>query len=80
MVGVVLALFYLDRPGLMEEVTLLQHRFSGIIASIQHLFVGENKVLEIISVNGAVGEIKLLMQGLMAKKGVKQVVSSIIAP
>ena len=80
MMGVVLALIYLDRPGLAEEVMIFTHGFRGIIFSIHQVFVGENKVLEVIGVKGDVGEIVQLMQGLMAKKGVKQVTSSIIAP
>jgi len=79
-VGVVLVLYYLDRPGLVEEVAAVQHRFKGIIASIQKMYVEENKMFEIIGVRGGVGAIKRLTQGLMAKKGVKQVKASIIAP
>ena len=79
-VGVVLALLYLDRPGLVEGVSSLKHKFRGIIYSIQQVYVDENKSLEIIGVKGDVGEIKELKQGLMAMKGVKQVTSSIIAP
>ncbi len=37
-------------------------------------------MLEIIEVEGKIGEIKLLTQEIMAKKGVKQVKASIIAP
>jgi len=79
-VGVVLVLHYLDRPGVMEEVAAVQHRFRGIISSIQQHYVEENKMLEIIGVKGAAGEIKRLTQELMAKKGVKQVKASIISP
>ena len=79
MVGVVLALVYHDKQGLVEEVTSLLHEFKGIIASMQRLYVEENKMLEIIGVKGDEGEIKRLMQGLMALKGVKQAASSIIA-
>jgi len=79
-VGTVLVLHYLDKPGLVEEITALQRRFKGIISSIQQLYVEENKMLEIIAVKGEVGEIKRLTQGLMARRGVKQVKTAIIAP
>jgi len=79
-VGVVLVLHYLDKPGLVEEVSSIQHRFREIIASIQQLYVEENKVLEIIAVKGEVGEIKQLTQELMARRGVKQVKAAITAP
>lgn len=78
-VGVVLVLHYLDRPGLVEGIAAIQHRFRGIIASIQQLYVEENKMLEILAVEGDVGDIKLLTQALMARKGVKQVKASIMA-
>ena len=79
-VGVVLALLYLDKPGLVEEVSSLKHEFRKVISSIQQVYVDENKGLEIIGVKGDVGEIRALKQGLMAMKGVKQATSSIIAP
>jgi len=79
-VGVVLVLRYLDRPGLVEEVATVQHRFKGVITSIQQLFIEKNKILEIIGVQGKVEEIKQLTQELMAKKGVKHVKTSMITP
>lgn len=79
-IGVVLVLHYLDKPGLLEEIAEIQHRFRGTIASIQQLYVEENKMMEIIAVEGEVGDIKLLVQDLMARSGVKQVKASIIAP
>ena len=63
----------------MEDIKSLLHRFKGVIVSMQRLYVEENKMLEIIGVKGDVGEIKGLVQGLMALKGVKQAASSIIA-
>jgi len=79
MVGVVLALVYLDKQGLVEDATSLLSGFKGIITSMQRFYVEENKMLEVIGVKGEVGEIKRLVQGLMALKGVKQATSSIIA-
>jgi len=66
-VGVVLVLRYLDRPGLVEEVAAVQHRFKGVITSIQQLFIKENKILEIIGAKGKVEEIKRLTQELAAR-------------
>jgi CopG family nickel-responsive transcriptional regulator len=79
-VGTVLVLHYFNRPGLLEEVKAIQHRFKDVIASIQQLYIEEDKMLEIIGVNGDVREIKHLTQELMARKGVKQVKASIISP
>jgi CopG family nickel-responsive transcriptional regulator len=79
-VGVVLVLYYLDKPKLVEEVTALQSRFKGIVVTIQQLYVEENKMLSVINVKGDVAEIKRLTQELMSMKGVKQVKASLIAP
>ncbi|MBS7638738.1 hypothetical protein KEJ49_07680 [Candidatus Bathyarchaeota archaeon] len=80
LVGVVMALHYLDRPGLLEELATILRRFRGIISSIQQVYVEENKMLGIISVAGEAGEIKRMAQELMAKRGVKQVKVSVISP
>ena len=54
--------------------------YKGIITSVYQRYFEENKMLEVIKVEGKVGEIKQLTQEIMAKKGVKQVKTSIIAP
>jgi CopG family nickel-responsive transcriptional regulator len=79
-VGMIIILRYLNRPSVVEEVTAGQQEFKGIIKSIHQRYFEENKMLEIIEVEGKVGEIKQLTQEIMAKKGVKQVKASIIAP
>ncbi|MFQ6054220.1 MAG: CopG family ribbon-helix-helix protein [Candidatus Bathyarchaeia archaeon] len=79
-VGVILVLHYLDKPGLIEKLAAAQHRFREIVAAIQQLYVEENKVLEIIAVEGEAKEIRQLTQELMAMRGVKQVKASIMAP
>lgn len=79
-VGTILVLHYLDKTGLMEEVKKIQHKFKDIISAIQQTYIEENKMLEVIQVTGNFQEIERLMQDLMAKKGVKEVKMSIIAP
>ena len=79
-VGVIIILRYLNRPSVIEEVSTGQQEFKEIITSIHQRYFEENKMLEIIEVEGKVGEIKQLTQEIMAKKGVKQVKASIIAP
>ena len=80
MVGVVLILYYLDRPGLIEEVSRLQQDFRVVISSIQKVFVEDNKVLEIMGVKGDVVLINQLTHELMSKKGVKHIKSAVMAP
>jgi len=78
--GAILVLYYLDKPDLLEKVMSVQHKFRDIISSTTHIHLEEDKCLEIIAVNGKVGEIKRLAEELMSKKGVKQVKVAVVAP
>ena len=78
--GAILVLHYLDKPGLLDEITSIQHRFKNVISSTMHIHLEENKCLEIVAVKGNTQEIKSLSQEIMAKKGVKQVKVAVIAP
>ena len=71
--GAILVLYYLDKPGLLDEVTRVQHHFKNVISSTTHIHLEENKCLEMIAVRGSAKEVRDLAQALMAKKGVKQV-------
>ena len=78
--GAVLVLYYLDKPGLLDEITKAQHQFKNVISSTLHVHLEDNKCLEIIAVEGSVQEIRSLTQVIMAKRGVKQVKVAAIAP
>ena len=78
--GAVLVLYYLDKPGLLDEITKAQHQFKNVISSTLHVHLEDNKCLEIIAVEGSVQEIRNLAQVIMAKRGVKQVKVAAIAP
>ena len=78
--GAILVLYYLDKPGLLDEITSVQHRFKNVISSTLHIHLEENKCLEIIAVEGRVQEVRSLTEILMAKRGVKQVKVAAIAP
>jgi CopG family nickel-responsive transcriptional regulator len=78
--GAVLVLYYLDKPGLLEEITKVQHQFKNVISSTTHLHLEENKCLEMIAVRGHTEEVRSLTQTLMSKKGVKQVKVAALAP
>jgi len=78
--GAILVLYYLDKPGLLNEITRVQHEFKNVISSSLHVHLEEDKCLEIIAVEGSAREVKSLAQVLMAKKGVKQVKVAAIAP
>jgi CopG family transcriptional regulator, nickel-responsive regulator len=78
--GAVLVLYYLDKPGLLDEITKAQHQFKNVISSTLHVHLEDNKCLEIIAVEGSVREIRSLAQVIMTKRGVKQVKVAAIAP
>ncbi len=79
-VGVVLILRYIDKPGLIEDIAELKHSFRKIITSIQQQYLDENKMLETLAVEGDVEKVKRLSQALMAKKGVKHVKTCFVTP
>ena len=79
-VGVVAVLQYLDKPGVLNEVFARAHNYKKIISSIHQNYIEENKLLQIISMEGKVEELERFTQELMAVKGVKEVKMSIIAP
>jgi CopG family nickel-responsive transcriptional regulator len=78
--GAILVLYYLDKPGLLEEITKVQHQFKNVISSTMHIHLEENKCLEMIAIKGNTREVGSLTQALMAKKGVKQVKVAALAP
>ena len=78
--GAILVLYYLDKPGLLDEIVRAQHKFRDVISSTLHVHLEEDKCLEIIAVEGSVREVRSLAQVLMAKRGVKQVIVAAIAP
>ena len=77
--GVIVVLRYLERPSVVEEVSASRQEFKEIIKSIHQRYFDENKMLEVVGVEGKVEDIKQLTQEIMARKGVKQVKTSIIA-
>jgi CopG family transcriptional regulator, nickel-responsive regulator len=78
--GAVLVLYYLDKRGLIGEITKAQHQFKNAISSTLHVHLEENKCLEILAVEGTAQEIRSLAEVFMAKRGVKQVKVAAIAP
>jgi metal-responsive CopG/Arc/MetJ family transcriptional regulator len=78
--GVVMILHYIDRPELVGEVNGILRLHRGLFRSMSQFFVGENKMLEVVAVEGEINEVRDLVQELMAVKGVKQVKSSFLTP
>jgi CopG family nickel-responsive transcriptional regulator len=78
--GAILLLYYLDKPGLLDDIMRIQHQFEKVISSTLHVHLEANKCLEIIAVEGSVQEVRSLAQALMTKRGVKQVKVAAMAP
>ena len=41
--GAILILYYLDKPGLLDEITRAQHKFHHVISSTTHIHLEEKK-------------------------------------
>lgn len=79
-VGAIVLLYYVDKPGLLNQVMHTQHMFEDVISSSMHIHLTKDKCLEIIAVKGNAKEIKQLAKELMTKKGVKQLKFTAISP
>ncbi len=79
-VGAVLMLYYLGKPGLIDEIMSVQHTFEHVICSTLHVHLAKNKCMEMIVVKGDAQEVRSLAEILTTKKGVQQVKLSSMAP
>jgi len=80
MIGAIVLLYYVDKPGLLTQIMQAQHKFEKVVSSTMHVHLSHDKCLEIIAVKGKANEIRSLSQELMTKKGVKQLKFTAIAP
>jgi len=77
--GAIVLLYYMDKPGLLNEIMRVQHKFEKVVSSTMHIHLTRDKCLEIIAVKGKAGTIKNLSQELMTKKGVNQLKFTTVA-
>jgi len=75
-----LLLYYLDKPGLLDEIVSTQHLSERLISSTLHIHLEKHKCLEIIAVEGNAREINSLAETLATKRGVQQVRVASVAP
>jgi len=80
LMGAIVLLYYVDKPGLLNRIMEIQHEFENVISSTMHVHLTKNKCLEIIGVRGDAKNIKGLAQRLMAKRGVKQLKFAAVVP
>ncbi|UCE15725.1 MAG: nickel-responsive transcriptional regulator NikR [Candidatus Bathyarchaeota archaeon] len=78
--GAIMMLYYIDKPGLLNKIMQVQHKFEDVVSSTMHIHLAQNKCLEIIVVKGDAKNVRSLTQELMTKKGVKQLKFTAIAP
>jgi CopG family nickel-responsive transcriptional regulator len=77
--GAIVLLYYVDKPGLLNEIMRVQHQYEKVVSSTMHIHLTRDKCLEIIAVKGKASDIKSLSHELMTKKGVKQLKFTTIA-
>ncbi len=80
LVGAIVLLYYVDKPGLLNSIMETQHEFENVISSTMHVHLTKDKCLEIIGIKGNAKDAKSLAQKLMAKKGVKQLKFAAMIP
>ncbi len=78
--GAIVLLYYLDRPGLLNRIMKVQHEFENVISSTMHIHLAKDKCLEIIAVKGVSRDVRNLAQRLTAHKGVKQLKLAAVVP
>ena len=68
--GVITMVYNHHKRCLTEEITHLQHHFTDIIISTQHIHLNEDKCLEIVALKGKYNRINELYTKLKSLKGV----------
>jgi CopG family nickel-responsive transcriptional regulator len=77
--GTITLVYYLDKPGLLNQIVEAQHKFENVVTCSMHVHLTKDKCLEIIAVKGKASDIRNLSQELTTKKGVKQLKLTAIA-
>ena len=78
--GAIMLIYYLDKPGLLNQIVEIQHGFEGTVSSTMHIHLAKNKCLEIMAVKGKAKDIKELGQKLSTQKGVKELKLAVTTP
>jgi CopG family nickel-responsive transcriptional regulator len=77
--GTIAIVYYLDKPGLLNQIVEAQHKFENVVMCSMHVHLTKDKCLEIIAVKGKASDVRCLSQELMTKKGVKELKFTAIA-
>jgi CopG family transcriptional regulator, nickel-responsive regulator len=76
--GVITLLYDHHVGGITEELTHLQHNFTGVINSTTHIHLDHHNCLEILIVRGESSEIKKLADFLSVIRGIQQMKISLM--
>ena len=77
--GTITLVYYLNKPGLLNQLVEAQHKFEDVVTSSMHLHLTKDKCMDIIAVKGKASDIRKLSQELTTKKGVKELKFTAIA-
>lgn len=77
--GTITLVYYLDKPGLLNQIVEAQHKYENVVTSSLHLHITKDKCMEIIAVKGKANDIRNLSNELITKKGVKELRLTAIA-
>jgi CopG family nickel-responsive transcriptional regulator len=77
--GTITLVYYLNKPGLLNQIVEAQHKFENVVTSSMHLHLTKDKCMEIIAVKGNASDVRSLSQELTTKKGVKELKFAAIA-
>ncbi len=78
-IGTITILYYLKKPGLLNEIIKVQHEFEKVVSASMHIHMADDRCLEIVAVRGRASEVRKLSRELMKKKGVKELKLTAIA-
>jgi len=79
-IGIISLIYEHDQRGLVNNLTEIQHLYSGLIKSSVHVHLDQDNCLEIIVLQGEGKQVKELAEKMMALKGVKHVKLSTVSP
>ncbi len=70
-VGVVTLVYNHHQSRLQERITELQHRYYELITSTTHVHMDHHNCLEVTIVKGKASKVRVLAEGMIALRGVK---------
>jgi CopG family nickel-responsive transcriptional regulator len=66
--GTITLVYYLNKPGLLNQIVEAQHKFGNVVTSSMHLHLTKDKCREIIAVKGQVNHIRNLVKNSPLRK------------